>query len=61
MKKLAALHEETAAAFQQPKAARRAGLAKEFFDECTGLIETLDRLSARLTRSSSWKMPIWTS
>jgi hypothetical protein len=50
VKKLAALHEETTTAFQQPKAARRAGIAKEFFDECTGLIETLDRLSARLTR-----------
>jgi hypothetical protein len=50
VKKLAALHEETTAAFQQPKASRRAGIAKEFFDECSGLIETLDKLSARLTR-----------
>src|SRR5213075_1843676 len=29
---------------------RRAGMAKEFFDEGTALIDTLDRLSSRLTR-----------
>jgi len=31
-RKLAALHDETMAAFTQPKAARRAGLAKEYLD-----------------------------
>jgi methyl-accepting chemotaxis protein len=50
VKKLEAMHEESAAAFAQPKAARRAGISKEFFDELSGLIETLDKLSARLTR-----------
>jgi methyl-accepting chemotaxis protein len=50
VKKLAALHEESEAAFPQPKAARRPTLAKEFFDEANALLETLDKLSARLTR-----------
>jgi methyl-accepting chemotaxis protein len=50
VKKLAALHEESLAAIRQPKAARRAGISKEYFDETTGLIDTLDRLSSRLTR-----------
>jgi methyl-accepting chemotaxis protein len=50
VKKLAALHEESIAAVRQPKASRRAGLSKEYFDETTGLIETLDKLSSRLTR-----------
>jgi len=42
VKKLAALHEESVAAVRQPKDSRRAGLSKEYFDETTGLIETLD-------------------
>jgi methyl-accepting chemotaxis protein len=50
VKKFEALHQESATAFGQPKAARRAGIAKEYFDESTALIETLDQLSARLTR-----------
>ena len=50
VKKLAALHEESVAAIRQPKASRRAGISKEYFDETTALIETLDRLSSRLTR-----------
>jgi methyl-accepting chemotaxis protein len=50
VKKLAALHEESVAAFLQPKAARRAGMAKEFFDETSALIDTLDTISSRLTR-----------
>src|SRR4051794_14725400 len=50
VKKFAALHEETAAAFLQPKAARRADLSKEFFDAATAMIDTLDKLSSRLTR-----------
>ena len=48
--KLAAMHEESAAAFLQPKAARRAGFSKEYFDETSALIDTLDKLSARMTR-----------
>src|SRR5882757_2741863 len=50
-RRLAELHEETAQAFTQPKAARRAGLAKEFFAETSGLIELLDKLSSAITRS----------
>ncbi|MEN3386469.1 MAG: hypothetical protein V7608_6513 [Hyphomicrobiales bacterium] len=50
VKKLAALHEESLAAIRQPKDSRRAGISKEYFDEVTALIETLDRLSSRLTR-----------
>jgi methyl-accepting chemotaxis protein len=50
VKKLSALHEESAAALVQPKAARRPTLAKEFFDEVSGLLETLDKRSALLTR-----------
>ena len=48
IKRLAALHEETAAALLKPKAARRAGLAQEHRDETSRLIETLDRVSLRL-------------
>jgi methyl-accepting chemotaxis protein len=51
VKRLTALQAESAAAFLQPKSARRAELAPEFFKETTGLIELLDKLSAALTRS----------
>ena len=51
IRRLTALHEETAQAFTQPKAARRSGLAKEFFAETSALIELLDRLSSAITRS----------
>src|SRR5436309_11602970 len=50
VKRLAALHEESIAAVRQPKASRRPSLSKEYFDETTALIETLDKLSSRLTR-----------
>jgi methyl-accepting chemotaxis protein len=50
VKKFEALQQDSATAFGQPKAARRAGIAKEFFDEATGMIDTLDKLSAKLTR-----------
>jgi methyl-accepting chemotaxis protein len=50
LKKLTALHEESVAALQQPKAARRAGLAPEIRDEITALIAMLDSLSVRLDR-----------
>ena len=48
--KLEAMHAESVTAFGQPKAARRAGFAKEYFDETTALIEALDKISTRLTR-----------
>ena len=56
IKKLAALHQETAAAMAQPKASRKATLAKEYFDEVSGLIEFLDKLGMRIMTSSppSW-------
>lgn len=49
-KKLAALHKEATAALQQPKAARRAGLAQEYVTTTTTLIDLLDKTSSRLTR-----------
>ena len=51
IKRLTVLHEESAAALMQPKAARRAGLADESFKEMDGLINVLDKLSTRLTTS----------
>jgi methyl-accepting chemotaxis protein len=50
VKKLTALHEESAVAVTQPKAQRRAGLAQDFFKETSGLLESLDKLSSLLTR-----------
>jgi methyl-accepting chemotaxis protein len=50
VKKLAALHEESAVAVTQPKAQRRAGIGQEFFNETSGLLESLDKLSSSLTR-----------
>src|SRR5262249_25634468 len=50
IKKLEALHTESAAALLQPKAPRRPTLAKEGYDEVAGLLATLDKLSARLTQ-----------
>jgi len=49
-RKLVALHDETMAAFTQPKAARRAGLAQEYVDHGTVVIEMIELLSSRLTR-----------
>ncbi len=51
IKRLTALHEESAAALLRPKAERRQGLAQEMLSETNSLIETLDKLSAQLTRS----------
>jgi methyl-accepting chemotaxis protein len=50
VKKLTALHEESANAVAQPKASRRAGLAQEISNEITALIETLDKLSVQLNK-----------
>ncbi len=51
IKKLTALHQESAAAMAQPRAQRRPALAKEYFDEIDGLIQLLDKLSTQLTTS----------
>jgi methyl-accepting chemotaxis protein len=51
LKRLTALHEETAAAFLQPKAARPPGLAEEMFKEADDLLTFIDHLSSRLTTS----------
>jgi methyl-accepting chemotaxis protein len=51
VKRLEALHQETAAAMAQPKASRKAALAKEYFDETTALIELIDKLGSQLTTS----------
>ena len=47
--KLAALHAESAQALTQPKAARRANLAQETFNEADALINRLDKLSSELS------------
>jgi methyl-accepting chemotaxis protein len=49
IKKLATLQEDTAAALARPKAERRAGLAQEYFNESTAMLDRLDKLSSRLT------------
>jgi methyl-accepting chemotaxis protein len=50
IKRLEALHAESAAAFGQPKAARRAGIAQDYSNEVGAFIDTLDALSTRLVR-----------
>ena len=50
IQRLAALHEESAAALRQPKASRRQGLAQEFFNEGSALLDMLNKLSLRLTQ-----------
>jgi methyl-accepting chemotaxis protein len=50
VKRLEALHAESATAFGQPKAARRAGLAQDYSNEVGAFIDTLDALSTRLVR-----------
>jgi methyl-accepting chemotaxis protein len=47
---LVALHGESAAAFAQPKAARRTNLPQEYFATVTSLLEQLDKLSTQLTQ-----------
>jgi methyl-accepting chemotaxis protein len=49
--RLIALHQETLAAFQQPKAARRQGLAQEFDRDTNALMTLLDKTSSQMTRS----------
>jgi methyl-accepting chemotaxis protein len=51
IKKLGALHQETAAAMAQPRASRKPTLAKEMFDEVDGLIQFLDKVSSQITTS----------
>jgi methyl-accepting chemotaxis protein len=51
VKRLAALHDETAAAFLRPKAERRAGLSQDYFNELSAFLDSLDKLSSRLSRS----------
>jgi methyl-accepting chemotaxis protein len=51
VKRLSALHEESAAAFLQPKAARPPQLAGEMFKEANDLLTFVDHLSSRLTAS----------
>src|SRR5215470_1764750 len=50
IKRLIALHEESAPAFLRPKAERRPGLAQELFNETNGLLQAVDNLSGRLMR-----------
>jgi methyl-accepting chemotaxis protein len=51
IKSLAALQSESWDAFTKPKAARREALTKEYTAEVTRLIETLEKLSARMFAS----------
>ncbi|AXK83621.1 HAMP domain-containing protein [Pseudolabrys taiwanensis] len=46
--KLIALHKESDAAVMQPKSARPAALADEFFKSLTALMETLDKVSSQM-------------
>jgi methyl-accepting chemotaxis protein len=48
--KLTALQEESVAALTRPKAERRQGLAQEYQDETSRLMETLDKLTLRLNK-----------
>ena len=49
--KLTALHQETASAFMQPKAARRPALGQEYGAEVSNLMALLDKTSSQMTRS----------
>ena len=49
--KLVELHQQTEAALAQPKSARPAGLAKEYFTATTALMDLLDKTSTQLTNS----------
>jgi methyl-accepting chemotaxis protein len=51
IKTLTALHQQTAAAFAQPKAARPAGLLDDFVKTVVDLTGLLDNLSSQMTRS----------
>jgi methyl-accepting chemotaxis protein len=51
IKRLTALHEESALAMQQPKAARRAGIAEDTFKAADDLIKFIDKVSSQLTQS----------
>jgi len=50
LKKLTALHAESAAALLRPKAERRPGLAAEFSKETAALLDTLENASSKLTQ-----------
>ena len=57
VKRLAALHDESAPAMMQPKSARRAGLAEDVFKETDDLIKFIDKLSTQLTLSTKLQDP----
>jgi methyl-accepting chemotaxis protein len=51
IRQLTALHEESALAMQQPKAARRARIAEDTFKAADDLIKFIDKVSSQLTQS----------
>jgi methyl-accepting chemotaxis protein len=51
VRRLSALHQETAAALLVPKTARRAGIADDIFKETDDLLNFIDKLSTQLTAS----------
>jgi methyl-accepting chemotaxis protein len=57
IKRLTALHEGTASAMQQPKAARRAGIAEDMFKADDDLIKFVDKVSSQLTQSIKLQDP----
>jgi methyl-accepting chemotaxis protein len=57
IKKLTALQTETAAAFLQPKSARRAGLAQEYFKLADDTLNLLEKTSSQLSRSLKLEDP----
>jgi methyl-accepting chemotaxis protein len=56
--RMATLQEESNAAFLQPKAARRPGIAEDYFKESSALLELLQQLSSRLTLLVKLKDPL---
>lgn len=51
IRRLTALHEESMRAMQQPKAARRTGIAEDTFKAADDLIKFIDKVSSQLTQS----------
>ncbi len=57
IKKLAALHQESATALLRPKAGRRPTLAREYFTEMDALIDLLGKLSSQMIASVKLEEP----
>ncbi|TBW34735.1 methyl-accepting chemotaxis protein [Siculibacillus lacustris] len=58
LRKLTALHEESTAAMQRPKAERRAGLATDLSGHITALLDQLDEIGARFNQLVEFEDPL---